>query len=113
MKKITAIVLLLIMASLESLAANIRGLIVRNGPYGVQYPVPGLTIMVRNQINQDVASPAVTGTDGMYYFYGMFPGGYYLDVYTGYLFMGRFVINIENTLNVPGVFSDIPLIVIQ
>ena len=116
MNKFLCILVNLLLQSSIAFSANIRGLITRPGPFNVQYPVPGLTLFVRNQINQDVASPAITGNDGMYYFYGMFPGMYFLDVYNGNYPVGRFIINIQEPSEkavlgqIP--FCDIPQIVI-
>lgn len=96
-----------------SLAANARGLVFRNGPYGMTYPVPSTTVILRDMNGQNASSPALTGIDGMYYFYNMFPGNYFLDLYSGEFFIGRFLINISNTPMLPGVFSDIPPVGIQ
>ena len=116
MKKIICALVFLLLESSMVFSANIRGLITRLGPFEVQYPVPGLTLFVRNQMNQDVSSPAITGNDGMYYFYGMFPGSYFLDVYSGYYPVGRFIINIKELSKVGSLgqipFCDIPQIVI-
>ena len=114
MKKLIAILLLFFITGISCFGANARGLIFRYGPFNVAYPIPSVTVMLRDMNGQNASSPALTGIDGMYYFYNMYPGSYYLDLYSGYVFVGRFLISIQDTMAMEeGVFSDIPAIEVK
>jgi hypothetical protein len=68
--------LLFASGSISAQAATIRGRIVhQNG-----YPAVGYTVTVSNpQLGR--SNPARTGGDGMYYFFNIPPGFYYLEVW--------------------------------
>jgi hypothetical protein len=112
MKKLVVFMAMFFMSMSISFGANARGQLLRYGPYS-PYPVSSLTVILRYANGSDASSPAVTGPDGMYYFYQMMPNSYFLDVYNGRVFLGRFAIVIMNTPNLPGVFTDIPPIVLN
>ena len=89
-------------------AANVRGQMRRLGPNG-PYTVGGITVILRdgNTGTVNMSTPAVTGPDGMYYFYGIAPGAYFLDAFYGGTILGRFRIGVGNSPNQPAVFWDI------
>jgi hypothetical protein len=55
---------------------TVRGRLVRVGPVGA-YPAINVAVSI------GTGPPTVTGFDGMYYFYNVFPGSYPLNVWLG------------------------------
>ncbi len=92
--------------------SNIRGQIARQGPYGDRFGVGAVTVVLRDQWNNQQSTPSTTGYDGMYYIYSVRPGTYFLDAYSGPYFLGRYQIGVGNVPERPGVFWDIgPILV--
>jgi hypothetical protein len=61
-------------------SATVRGRLDRRDSYGRSYPAAYVRVTLHNpQLGR--SAPAVTGTDGMYYFYNIPAGGYYLEVW--------------------------------
>jgi hypothetical protein len=75
------LILILIYGSTASAyAGNVRGMLYRRDGYGRTYPAPYIRVTL-NHPQYGRTSPADTGPDGMYYFYNMPPGGYWLEVW--------------------------------
>jgi hypothetical protein len=63
-------------------AGNIRGMLYRRASDGRTYPAPYVRVTL-NHAQYGRSSPADTGPDGMYYFYNVQPGDYWLEVWVG------------------------------
>ena len=77
------LVLVLMFSSITAVgasAATVRGRVDRRDMYGRSYPASYVRVTLYSQ-RFGRSSPAVTGPDGMYYFYNIAPGGYYLEVW--------------------------------
>jgi hypothetical protein len=82
LKKATITFFLVLMLSPLTLAgsATVRGRLDRRDMYGRSYPAAYVRVTLYNP-HLGRSAPAVTGTDGMYYFYNIPAGGYYLEVW--------------------------------
>ena len=80
-----ALLFLLFVITAAAQAATVRGRLVRNNGYGGIYGVAYVTVTLWNQA-RGRSAPAVSGEDGMYYFYNVPPDTYYLQVW---LYQGR------------------------
>lgn len=78
-RRMIPLLFLLFVITAAAQAASVRGRLVRNG-YGGAYPVGNVTVTLWNQ-SRGRSAPAVTGADGMYYFYNVPSGTYYLQVW--------------------------------
>jgi hypothetical protein len=82
MKARTLLVIAIVFCGLSAVArinaqtTTVRGQLLKNG----QSPAPGITVTL-NHPTFGRSSPATTGGDGMYYFYNVPFGDYYLEVW--------------------------------
>ncbi|MBI3048402.1 MAG: carboxypeptidase regulatory-like domain-containing protein [Acidobacteria bacterium] len=68
-----------VLTAAESLAGNVRGLLLRRGPQGT-YPAAGIAVTVYAQ-QLGRSRPGYSGSDGMYYLYNVPAGWYYLEIW--------------------------------
>jgi hypothetical protein len=99
------VLFLLFVIAAAAQAATVRGRLVRNG-YGGVYGVGYVTVTLWNQ-SRGRSAPAVTGADGMYYFYNVPPDNYYLQVW---LYPGKAPLTYVIRVNDPG--TDVPPILL-
>lgn len=80
-----SLILSLSLAHAQVPTTTVRGQLLWNGwtQFGVLQPYPAPNVQV-TLLNQSIGRswPAVTGNDGMYYFYNIPLGSYYLEVWT-------------------------------
>jgi hypothetical protein len=84
MKTIRPLQILIILFTLSVFTTTVysevvRGRIVRNSPMGV-YSVSAIPVTIR-AANNVRTTPAFSGPDGMYYFNGVLPGVYFLELW--------------------------------
>lgn len=110
MKAFTIAILLCLCFVSRSSATNLRGQVVRYNPnYGTTLPVPGITVnlYVWNGQQWFNLAYAVTGNDGLYYFYNVSPGATFQIV-----IFNQF--RLQQAMGVavvyPPYFEDIPVI---
>jgi len=73
--------LLVFVLSTAGFAATVRGRLDRVYPNGTHYPATGVAVTLFSQASGRTA-PSYAGPDGLYYFYNVRPGSYYLEVWT-------------------------------
>jgi hypothetical protein len=74
-------IVLVFVLSTVALGATVRGRLDRVYPNGARYPATGVAVTLFNQ-SLGRTTPAYAGPDGLYYFYNIRPGSYYLEVWT-------------------------------
>lgn len=78
--RIVLLVIVLFVLSASTYAATVRGRLDRRDGYGRIYPAVYVRVTLRSD-RLGRSGPAYSGTDGMYYFYNVPPGTYYLEIW--------------------------------
>jgi hypothetical protein len=84
-----------ILPQLAVAQAMVRGRLLRFGPAGL-YPAANVAVSI------GTGPPTLTGYDGMYYFYNVYPGTYPLNIWYGGATPLQFAIFVHNP------YTDIP-----
>jgi hypothetical protein len=105
-RRVLALLFLVFAMTAAAQAATVRGQLVRGNGYGGVYAVGYVKVTLWNE-SRGRSSPAVTGSDGMYYFYNVPPDIYYLEVW---LYPGRQPLYYKIQVSDPA--TDIPRIVL-
>jgi len=80
--RLSAVVLLVVLSALlapvAAAASTVRGRLVRSRPSG-DYPAQGVGVTLNARAGR--SARIVTNSEGMYYFYGIQPGAYQLEIW--------------------------------